>query len=87
MEGTKITLDGVLHHLLRMHGEQQLTSLAVMESLDRNTDAQKRRAYQEVSLAARVSLPYDTRRAWDCLTTMAEADDVAAYLTMFECRP
>ncbi|KAJ8404671.1 hypothetical protein AAFF_G00335340 [Aldrovandia affinis] len=53
MEGsdTGMTPDAMLHHLLCMHGEQQRASLAVMESLERNTADQDRQVYQEANAA------------------------------------
>ncbi|KAJ8398792.1 hypothetical protein AAFF_G00419890 [Aldrovandia affinis] len=74
----------MLHHLLRIHTEQQHASLAIMESLERNATVQERRAYQKTSAAVRVPLPPISPRARDCLTKMTEPDDVVAYLVMFK---
>ncbi|KAJ8397662.1 hypothetical protein AAFF_G00436610 [Aldrovandia affinis] len=58
MEGTEtgMTPEAMLHYLLRIHGEQQRASLAIMESLERNTAAQEQRAYQEAGAAGRLSV-------------------------------
>ncbi|KAJ8397663.1 hypothetical protein AAFF_G00436620 [Aldrovandia affinis] len=62
MEGTEtgMTPEAMLHYLLRIHGEQQRASLAIMESLERNTAAQEQRAYQEAGAAVCLQRKADT---------------------------